>query len=171
MQISGSTFIVTGGASGLGAATARMLAQAGGKVILADVNDAQGNALATELGASARFVRTDVTDEASAKAAVAAAQSAFGALHGLINCAGIAIGERVVGKEAPHALASFVRTININLIGSFNMTRLAADVMSTQCAERGGRARRDRLHRVGCGVRRPDRTGGVQRVEGRVWWA
>jgi len=130
MQTSGSTFIVTGGASGLGAATARMLVQAGGKVILADVNDAQGNELAKELGANARFVRTDVTDEASAKAAVAAAQSAFGGLHGLINCAGIAIGERIVGKEAPHALASFVRTININLIGSFNLTRLAADVMS-----------------------------------------
>ena len=130
MQTSGSTFIVTGGASGLGAATARMLVQAGGKVILADVNDAQGNELAKELGANARFVRTDVTDEESAKAAVAAAQSAFGGLHGLINCAGIAIGERIVGKEAPHALASFVRTININLIGSFNLTRLAADVMS-----------------------------------------
>ncbi len=138
MQTSGSTFIVTGGASGLGAATARMLAQAGGKVILADVNDAQGNELAKELGASARFVRTDVTDEASAKAAVAAAQSAFGGLHGLINCAGIAIGERIVGKEAPHALASFVRTININLIGSFNLTRFAADVMSRNTPNAAG---------------------------------
>jgi len=138
MQTSGSTFIVTGGASGLGAATARMLVQAGGKVILADVNDAQGNELAKELGANARFVRTDVTDEASAKAAVAAAQSAFGGLHGLINCAGIAIGERIVGKEAPHALASFVRTININLIGSFNLTRLAADVMSRNAPNAAG---------------------------------
>ena len=138
MQTSGSTFIVTGGASGLGAATARMLAQAGGKVILADVNDAQGNELAKELGASARFIRTDVTDEASAKAAVAAAQTAFGGLHGLINCAGIAIGERIVGKEAPHALASFVRTININLIGSFNLTRLAADVMSRNTPNAAG---------------------------------
>jgi NAD(P)-dependent dehydrogenase (short-subunit alcohol dehydrogenase family) len=130
MQTNASTFIVTGGASGLGAATARMLVQGGGNVILADVNDAQGAALAAELGAQARFVRTDVTDEASAKAAIAAAQSAFGGLQGLINCAGIAIGERVVGKEAPHSLASFVRTININLIGSFNMTRLAAELMS-----------------------------------------
>ena len=138
METSGSTFIVTGGASGLGAATARMLAQAGGKVILADVNDAQGNELAKELGASARFVRTDVTDEASAKAAVAAAQSVFGGLHGLINCAGIAIGERIVGKEAPHALASFARTININLIGSFNLTRLAADVMSRNTPNAAG---------------------------------
>ncbi|MEO8740745.1 MAG: 3-hydroxyacyl-CoA dehydrogenase [Casimicrobiaceae bacterium] len=138
MQTSGSTFIVTGGASGLGAATARMLAQAGGKVILADVNDAQGNELARELGTSARFVRTDVTDEASAQTAVAAAQSAFGGLHGLINCAGIAIGERIVGKEAPHALASFVRTININLIGSFNLTRLAADAMSRNTPSAAG---------------------------------
>src|SRR5258707_15536199 len=125
MQTKGSTFIVPGGASGLGAATARMLVQGGGNVVLADVSDAQGNALAAELGAGARFVRTDVTDEASAKACIAAAQSAFGgsgALSGLFNCAGIAIGERVVGKEAPHALASFVRTVNINLIGSVNMT-------------------------------------------------
>ena len=104
MQIAKSVFIVTGGASGLGAATARMLVDEGAKVVLADVNDAQGNALSAELGAATRFVRTDVTDEASAKAAVAAAQSAFGMLHGLINCAGIAIGERVVGKEGPHAL-------------------------------------------------------------------
>jgi NAD(P)-dependent dehydrogenase (short-subunit alcohol dehydrogenase family) len=130
MQISNSVVIVTGGASGLGAATARMLVGAGAKVVLADVNDTQGNALAAELGDATRFVRTDVTDEASAKAAIAAAQSAFGALNGLVNCAGIAIGERVVGKEGPHALASFARTININLIGSFNMTRLAAEVMS-----------------------------------------
>jgi NAD(P)-dependent dehydrogenase (short-subunit alcohol dehydrogenase family) len=138
MQTSGSTFIVTGGASGLGAATARMLTQAGGKVILADVNDAQGNELAKELGERARFIRTDVTDESSAKAAVAAAQSAFGGLNGLINCAGIAIGERIVGKEAPHALASFARTININLIGSFNLTRLAADVMSRNAPNAAG---------------------------------
>ncbi len=138
MQTNASTFIVTGGASGLGAATARMLVQGGGNVILADVNDAQGGALAAELGAQARFVRTDVTDEASAKAAIAAAQSAFGGLQGLVNCAGIAIGERVVGKEAPHSLASFVRTININLIGSFNMTRLAAELMSHNAPNAAG---------------------------------
>ena len=138
MQMSGSVFIVTGGASGLGAATARMLVRGGGKAILADVNDAQGQALAAELGSSARFVRTDVCDEASAQAAVAAAQNSFGALHGLINCAGIAIGEKVVGKEGPHALASFVRTININLIGSFNLTRLAADMMSRNAPNAAG---------------------------------
>ena len=138
MQISGSAFIVTGGASGLGAATARMLVRGGGKAILADVNDAQGKVLAAELGASARFVRTDVTDEASAQAAVAAAQSAFGGLHGLINCAGIATGEKVVGKEGPHSLANFVRAININLIGSFNLARLAADVMSRNTPNAAG---------------------------------
>jgi NAD(P)-dependent dehydrogenase (short-subunit alcohol dehydrogenase family) len=138
MQLSGNAFIVTGGASGLGAATARMLVRGGGKAILADVNDAQGKALASELGASAQFVHTDVTDEASAQAAVAAAQSAFGGLHGLVNCAGIATGEKVVGKEGPHTLASFVRTININLIGSFNLARLAADVMSRNAPNAAG---------------------------------
>jgi NAD(P)-dependent dehydrogenase (short-subunit alcohol dehydrogenase family) len=130
MQFKGSTFIVTGGASGLGAAVARMVVGEGGRVVLADVKDAEGQALARELGAAARFVHTDVTDEASAKAAIAAALEAFGGLTGLVNCAGIATGEKVVGKEGPHALASFARTININLIGTFNMTRLAADAMA-----------------------------------------
>jgi NAD(P)-dependent dehydrogenase (short-subunit alcohol dehydrogenase family) len=128
--MSESVFLVTGAASGLGAACARMIVAGGGKVLLADISDAVGAALAAELGASARFVRTDVADEASAKAAVAAAVTAFGALHGLVNCAGVAIGERILGKEGPHALASFARVIQINLLGSFNLTRLAAEVMS-----------------------------------------
>ena len=130
MQIRDNVFLVTGGASGLGAATTRMLAAEGGRVVIADLNDEQGRALAGELGAAARFVRTDVTDEATSKAAVAAAVEGFGGLHGLVNCAGIVHGEKVVGKEAPHALASFARVININLIGSFNLTRLAADAMA-----------------------------------------
>jgi NAD(P)-dependent dehydrogenase (short-subunit alcohol dehydrogenase family) len=130
MQLNGSSFIVTGGASGLGAAVARMIAGEGGRVVIADVKDAEGAALARELGVAARFARTDVTDEASAKAAVVAAVEAFGGLQGLVNCAGIATGEKVVGKEGPHALASFARTININLIGTFNMTRLAAGAMA-----------------------------------------
>jgi NAD(P)-dependent dehydrogenase (short-subunit alcohol dehydrogenase family) len=138
MRIDGSVFLITGGASGLGAGTARMLVANGGKAILADVNDAQGQALAADLGAAVRFVRTDVTDEASGKAAVAAAQSAFGALSGLVNCAGIAIGEKVVGKEGPHALASFARTINVNLVGSFNLTRLAAEIMSRNAPNASG---------------------------------
>src|SRR5262249_17492844 len=129
MQISGSVFIVTGGASGLGGATARMLAAAGGKVLIADLKEAGGAALAKERGATAKFARTDVTDEASAQAAVAAATSAFGAVHGLVNCAGVVHGEKVLGKEGPHALASFVRVLNINLVGTFNMLRLAAAAM------------------------------------------
>ena len=130
MQVNGSTFIVTGGASGLGAAVTRMLTAGGGRVVIADLKEAEGQALATELGASAKFVRTDVTDEESGKAAVAAAATAFGGLHGLVNCAGIVHGEKVVGKEGPHTLAGFARTISINLVGMFNMIRLAADVMA-----------------------------------------
>lgn len=130
MQIKDSVFVVTGGASGLGAGTARLLVANGGKVVIADLNRAAGEGLATELGANARFAETNVSDEASAKAAVDLALSAFGALHGLVNCAGIAIGEKTVGKEGPHDLATFKRVIDINLVGSFNMIRLAADAMS-----------------------------------------
>ncbi len=130
MQIQNGTYIVTGGASGLGAASARMIVGAGGRVVIADLKDAEGQALARELGTAARFAHTDVTDEGSASAAVAAAQGSGMPLRGLVNCAGIVHGEKVIGKEGPHALASFARAININLIGSFNMTRLAADVMA-----------------------------------------
>jgi len=130
MQLKGSTFIVTGGASGLGAATTRMVAAGGGNVVIADLKVPEGQALAQELGAATKFVKTDVTDEASAAAAVAAAVDGFGGLQGVVNCAGIVHGEKIVGKEGPHALASFTRTININLIGSFNLTRLAADAMA-----------------------------------------
>ena len=138
MELGGSVFVISGGASGLGAATARMVIAGGGRAVLADVNERDGNALAAELGASAKFVRTDVTDEASGKGAVDAAQSAFGALHGMINCAGVVLGEKILGKEGPHNLASFARTININLIGSFNMARLAADAMSRNAPNAGG---------------------------------
>ncbi len=130
MRLQASTFIVTGGASGLGGATARMVVDGGGSVVIADLKDAEGQALAKDLGAKAKFVRTDVTDEASGKGAVAAAVAAFGAVHGLVNCAGIVYGEKTVGKEGAHSLAGFVRTININLIGTFNMIRLAAETMS-----------------------------------------
>lgn len=138
MQLSGSVFLITGGASGLGAATARMVVAGGGKVMLADVKESEGSALATELGASARFLHTDVTDEASGKAAVGTALAAFGALHGLVNCAGVVHGERILGKDGPHNLAGFARTININLIGSFNMTRLAAEAMARNTPNAGG---------------------------------
>jgi NAD(P)-dependent dehydrogenase (short-subunit alcohol dehydrogenase family) len=128
MQIGGSVFLVTGGASGLGGATARMIAGAGGKVVIADLKEAEGSALAKELGG--KFVRTDVTDDASGKAAVAAAVDSFGTVHGLISCAGVVHGEKVLGKEGPHALASFARVVNINLVGTFNMVRLAAGAMA-----------------------------------------
>jgi len=130
MQLLGSTFLVTGGASGLGAATVRSAVAGGGNAVIADLKDSEGNALAQELGAAVRFVRTDVTDEASGKAAVQAAVDAFGGLQCLVNCAGIVYGEKIVGKDGPHSLASFARTIGINLIGTFNLVRLAAAAMT-----------------------------------------
>lgn len=138
MDLRGSSFIVTGGASGLGAATARMIVAAGGRAVIADLNEAGGSALAGELGSTARFRRTDVTDEASGTSAIAAALDAFGAIHGLINCAGIVHGERVLGKEGPHTLAGFRRAIEINLIGTFNMIRLAAAAMAQNAPNAGG---------------------------------
>ncbi len=130
MQLKGSTFIVTGGASGLGAATVRMVVEGGGNAVVADLKDEEGLALAKERDAKVKFVRTDVTDEASAKAAVAAALDVYGRIDGLVNCAGIVHGEKVVGKEGAHSLAGFVRVININLIGTFNMIRLVAEAMA-----------------------------------------
>lgn len=140
MKIENSVFVVTGGGSGLGAATARMLVEGGGRVVLADVNRDTGEAIAAELGEAAAFVTTDVTDESSAKAAIDRAVSGFGGLQGLVNCAGIAPAEKVVGREAPHRLESFSRVVGVNLIGSFNMMRLAADVMSkAQAGDEGER--------------------------------
>jgi NAD(P)-dependent dehydrogenase (short-subunit alcohol dehydrogenase family) len=130
MQVKGSTFVVTGGASGLGGATVRMVVDGGGNAVIADLKEGEGQALANELGANAKFVRTDVTDEASGKSAVAAALDGWGAVHGLVNCAGIVYGEKTVGKEGAHSLSGFVRTVNINLIGTFNMIRLAAEAMA-----------------------------------------
>jgi NAD(P)-dependent dehydrogenase (short-subunit alcohol dehydrogenase family) len=130
MDARNSSFIVTGGASGLGAATVRALARDGARVVIADLKDADGAALASELGDSARFVRTDVTDEASGRAAVQAAIDAFGGVQGLVNCAGIVHGEKVLGRDGPHTLAGFRRAVDINLIGTFNLIRLAADAMA-----------------------------------------
>ncbi len=128
MQLKGSVFLVTGGASGLGAATVRMAIENGAKAVIADVQD--GSAYAKEFGANARYIKTDVTSEADGKAAVALAVSEFGGLNVLINCAGIAIAEKTIGKNGPHALASFTRTVTINLIGTFNMIRIAAEAMA-----------------------------------------
>ena len=133
MQIQNHAFLVTGGGSGLGAATATMLARAGGQVLIADVNEA-GAAVAKSLGAGVRFAKCDVTDEGSMQGAVDACVKEFGAIHGLVNCAGVAPGERVVGRNGPHALASFERAVKINLIGTFNAIRLAAAKMSVQPA-------------------------------------
>jgi NAD(P)-dependent dehydrogenase (short-subunit alcohol dehydrogenase family) len=135
MDIAGKVFIVTGGASGLGEGTARMLSGAGAKVVIADVQADKGQALAQELGGA--FVQCDVTQEADGQAAVAQAVS-IGKLMGLVNCAGIAIGVKTVGKDGAHPLAQFSRVININLIGSFNMIRLTAEAMCKNAPEPTG---------------------------------
>jgi len=133
MKIQDNAFLVTGGGSGLGAATAKMLSEEGANVVIADVTDA-GDWVAKQLGGQGRFVKADVTDEASMQAAVDVCIASFGAIHGLVNCAGVAPGERVVGRSGPHALASFERTVRINLVGTFNAIRLAAAKMSVQPA-------------------------------------
>ncbi|MEO6745878.1 MAG: SDR family NAD(P)-dependent oxidoreductase, partial [Caldimonas sp.] len=127
MEIAGKVFIVTGGASGLGEGTARMIAREGGKVVVADLQTERGQALAGEIGAS--FVTCDVSSETDGAAVVAKAVS-LGKLVGLVNCAGIAPAAKTVGKEGAHALQLFAKTVTVNLIGSFNMIRLAAEAMS-----------------------------------------
>ncbi|HEV3105980.1 MAG TPA: 3-hydroxyacyl-CoA dehydrogenase [Trinickia sp.] len=127
MEIHGNVFLITGGASGLGAATARLIAEHGGKVVIADLNEAAGNALANELGGV--FVKCDVSREDDATEAVAAA-TRLGKLVGLVNCAGVAPAVKTVGKDGPHPLDAFRRTVEINLIGTFNMVRLAAAAMA-----------------------------------------
>ena len=138
MQIKNKVFLVTGAGSGLGAATVKALAEAGAKVLLADLNREAGEKLAAELGASALFVETDVASESSAINAIQTAISTFGGLHGLVNCAGVAPAEKVVGKEGPHRLESFAKVININLVGTFNMIRLVADAMIKGEPDAGG---------------------------------
>ncbi|XEG69852.1 3-hydroxyacyl-CoA dehydrogenase [Pseudomonas sp. abacavir_1] len=139
MHIQDKVFLITGGGSGLGAATAKTLVEAGARVLLADVNAEAGAARVAELGEGrARFVRTDVTSEADGRAAVEAALESFGALHGLANCAGVAPAEKVLGRNGPHGLDSFARAVNINLVGSFNMLRLAAEAMARNEPDAGG---------------------------------
>ncbi len=132
MEIKNNTFVVTGGASGLGAATVEMFVGQGGNVIVADLAREAGDALASKLGKQVAFVECDVTREDHAKAVVAAAIERFGGLQGLVNCAGIGAGEKTVGRDGPHRLDSFTRVINVNLIGTFNMIRIAADAMVKQ---------------------------------------
>jgi NAD(P)-dependent dehydrogenase (short-subunit alcohol dehydrogenase family) len=126
MDIKGKVFIVTGGASGLGEGTARMIAAEGGKVVIADLQEDKGRALAAELGGA--YVKCDVSSEEDGKAVVAQATS-MGKLMGLVNCAGIATASKTVGKEGAHTLALYTKTIMVNLVGSFNMIRLAAEAM------------------------------------------
>ncbi|MBS61642.1 SDR family NAD(P)-dependent oxidoreductase [Salinisphaera sp.] len=135
MQIADRCFLITGGGSGLGAASARMLVDAGARVVLADVNAEAGQQTAAALGEAARFVNCDVTREEDGKAAVTAARQHGGSLHGLLNCAGIGIPSKVLGKNGPHDLASFSKVIQINLIGSFNMIRLASEAMAAADAQ------------------------------------
>jgi NAD(P)-dependent dehydrogenase (short-subunit alcohol dehydrogenase family) len=130
MQITSHTFLVSGGSSGLGAACVRRLAAAGGNVVVADLNRDKGEGLAAQLGARVRFAAADVTDEGSVEAAVRLAEQTFGGLHGSVQCAGIGLAERLLGKSGPHSLAAFARVININLVGTFNVVRLAAQAIS-----------------------------------------
>jgi NAD(P)-dependent dehydrogenase (short-subunit alcohol dehydrogenase family) len=130
VQIAGHTFLVTGGASGLGAASARRLAAGGASVVVCDVGAEQGRALAGELGQRGIFAAADVTDETQVAQAIAAARGRFGALHGVVSCAGIAPGERLLGRSGPHRLESFRRALDINLVGTFNVLRLAAQAMA-----------------------------------------
>lgn len=138
MEIKQRTFLVSGGSSGLGAACVRMIVAAGGNALIADLNAENGRELAAELGPQAQFALTDVADEASVGSAVQSAMIAFGALHGSIQCAGIALAERVVGSAGAHSLASFSKVIHINLIGTFNVIRVAAAAMINNPPTTGG---------------------------------
>jgi NAD(P)-dependent dehydrogenase (short-subunit alcohol dehydrogenase family) len=137
LQLQDNVFFVTGGASGLGEATARMLVESGAVVVIADVNDAAGARLASELGSRARFARVDVTDETSVRNGLDAA-SALGTLRGVVNAAGIVLAEKVLGRNGPHAMEAFTRVLQVNLGGSFNVLRLASAVMSTTEPNAGG---------------------------------
>jgi NAD(P)-dependent dehydrogenase (short-subunit alcohol dehydrogenase family) len=134
MEVRGSTFLVTGGGSGLGGSTAQFLAREGANVVVADL---RGGAV----GDNARFVETDVTDEKSVKGAIDSALHDYGKLHGVINCAGTASAEKVLGREGPHLLESFSKVVEVNLVGTFNVLRLAAEAMAknqpTEDGERG----------------------------------
>jgi NAD(P)-dependent dehydrogenase (short-subunit alcohol dehydrogenase family) len=131
MQLEGRTILVSGGASGLGAATAEMIVAAGGRVVIADIGETMGRAHAQRLGRDAEFVRTDVTSDEDVQRTVDAAIGRFGSLHGVICAAGIGTAERVLGKEGVQPLDHFTRVIDINLVGTFNVIRLAAAAMST----------------------------------------
>ncbi len=138
MFIENKVFVITGAGSGLGAAVARMAVAAGAKAVLVDLNETAGHALSDELGIATTFVKADVTSAEQGAAAVQTALDLFGRLDVAVNCAGVAPGERIVGRDGPHALDSFARTVSINLIGTFNILRLAADAMAKNPPGEGG---------------------------------
>ena len=129
MTISNKAFFITGGASGLGLATAQMIVDNGGFALLADLNAVAGEQAENQLGAHAKFVQTDVSDETSVQNAIKIALTTFGSLHGLVNCAGIGPAERVLGRQGMHSLASFSKVLQVNLLGTFNALRLLAEVL------------------------------------------
>ena len=135
MRIEGKTFLATGGASGLGRAAAEAIIAAGGNAVLLDVNAGAGAATAQAIGPRARFVTTDVTSEADVNAALQTAVSSFGGLHGVVNAAGIGPAAKVLGRNGPHPLALFEKTIRVNLTGTFNVIRLAAAVMAANAPD------------------------------------
>lgn len=130
MNIAGKVALITGGASGLGAASVRMVTEAGGRAVIVDLNEELGRSLASELGNAAAFVRADVSDPGGGEAAIKAVLEKFGALHIAINCAGIGDARRLVGKEGPVSLDWFTKTVHVNLVGTFNMIRLAAAALA-----------------------------------------
>jgi NAD(P)-dependent dehydrogenase (short-subunit alcohol dehydrogenase family) len=139
LQLQDSVFFVTGGASGLGAATARMLSEAGAAVVIADTNEAAGSAVASDLGSKTAFVRVDVTDESSVQHGLAAA-ARLGVLRGVVNAAGIVLAEKVIGRNGAHPLDAFRRVIDVNLTGTFNVIRLAsATIINTEPTSSGER--------------------------------
>ena len=164
MDIKGQAALVTGGASGLGAATARALAEAGAKVAVLDVNEQAAQAVAKEIGGIA--VSCDVADAKGAQAAIETAAKAHGPARVLVNCAGIGPAKRIVGRDGPMPLEDYERVIRVNLIGTFNMMRLAAAAMQALEPVRR-RARRDRLDRIDRRLRGPDRPIRLFIVQGR----
>ena len=135
MQVKENSFLVTGGASGLGESVARAIVEQGGNVVIADLNESAGQTLVAELGDSARFVRCDITNGDEVKSAVEMAENAFGSLQGSINCAGIVVVQKLLDRDNnPADLESFSRGVNINLVGSFNVARLVAASIAKRIA-------------------------------------
>jgi len=138
MQLSGRTILITGGASGLGGATVDMVVTQGGRCVVVDVNEENGRATEAKHRGAVRFVKGDVTVEADVQRAVDTATADFGGLHGLVNAAGIPAAERVLPKEGIQPLSNFERIIRVNLIGTFNVIRLAAAAMAANEPTSGG---------------------------------